>query len=66
MSKAGLASAVLACLPEWAMEKILHIWEIRGDWKVIMHFKGGRCVKVDATEFKQFGKDDFGKGGAGG
>ncbi len=65
MSKAGLASAVLACLPAGVMEQILEIWEKQSDRRVVLNFKGGRCLKIEVTGIQQFGKDDFGKGGAG-
>ncbi len=59
MTKLGLASAVVACLPDGVMEQILEIWEARADRSVVMHFKDGRCLRMEATDIKQFSKGDF-------
>ncbi len=65
MSKAGQASAVVACLPTGVMEQILEFWEEQSTGRLLLHFKDGRCQRAEATDIRQYGKDDFGKGGAG-
>ena len=65
MTNLGRASAVAACLPAGVLDEILDIWEGREDKSVVMHFKDGRCLRMEATDIKQYGKDDFSEGGAG-
>ena len=59
MTTAGLASAVLACLPAGVMEQILDIWEAQADRHVEMDFRHGRCLRIKITDTQQFTLDDF-------
>jgi len=59
MTRLGLATAVVACLPNGVMEQILEIWESKGDYQVVMEFRHGRCLRIKVTESRQFQGEDF-------
>ena len=59
MTRLGLASAVVACLPVGVMEQIMEIWEGKTSCHVDMEFQVGRCMEMKVTTAMRYKNEDF-------
>lgn len=62
MTRLGAATTLCEILPREVMERLLGIWQEKGDYQVVMDFKDGRCLRMKVTDSQQFENEDFTKG----